>query len=282
MKKRHYIIPFVALSLSLAACQVDEPDTNTAIPVEEAPVEDETETGTDDATSEVNEDEDEQIPTEGEAADPDYALLDQAKEEFYSGELDAAAGTLSRLLQKDLSDNELLKAEAEDLQEEVSQQQAEQAAETAESQAETAYPEERQSSILSEEFEAATSQPLAEATDEELEAWLAEKDAQATEPTVAEDEIDEAETSEQIAMTKEEAENYAFEQVLARADIEGENYFYFVNYSEENWVQVEARESVEHDGVTFSNLIGIYRYNVETDEMQKLDSVTGEYTTVTE
>lgn len=280
MKKRQYIIPLVALSLSLSACQADEaePDTSSPVPTEEAA--DEEGATTDPATSEVNDDE--QIPTEGEPTDPNYALLEQAKSEYYGGELDAAAGTLSRLLRNDLTENELLQAEAEDLKEEISQQQAEEARETAESQTETAYPEERQSALLREEYEAATNQPLSEASDAELEAWLAEKEAQAAEPAIEEEDGAESETAEQNAMTKEEAENYAFEQVLERAELEEENYFYFVNHSEENWVQVEARESVEHDGVTFSNLIGIYRYNVETDEMQELDSITGEYNTLME
>lgn len=289
MKKRHYIIPFVALSLSLAACQADGAETDASSPVPSEQASDDEGTTTDPSSSEITEDE--EIPTEPETTDPNYALLEQAKDEYHTGELDAAAGTLSLLLQNDLSDNELLQAEAEDLKAEISQQQAENAKEAAESQAETAYPQERQSSLLSEEYEAAGNESIEEATDAELEAWLAEKEAQADEPVIeeVEEEINEEaeseeqpETTEKTVMTKEEAENYAFEHVLERAELEGENYFYFVNHSEESWVQVEARESVEQDGVTFSNLIGIYRYNVETDDMQKLDIVTGEYNTVPE
>ncbi|WP_423188603.1 hypothetical protein ACO1PF_08370 [Alkalibacterium sp. f15] len=266
MKNRKYIVPLVALSFGLAACQADETETST--PTEESSIENES--NTDKATSELVDDE--KIPTEGEPTDPDYALLEQAKDEYYSGELDAAAGTLSRLLQNDLSDNELLKAEAEDLKEEIGQQQAENAKAAAEIQVASEFKEERQSTLLSEEYEATKEKSLSEATDEELESFLTEKEVQKNEPVV---EVEAA--NEDALMTKEEAENHAFEQVLERAVIEGENYFYFVNYEQESWVQVEAREAVEQDGVTFSNLIGIYRYNVETDEIQKLDIITGEY-----
>jgi len=279
MKNRKYIVPLIALSFGLAACQADETDSST--PTEESSTENDS--STDKATSELVDEE--EIPTEGEPTDPHYALLEQAKDEYYSGELDAAAGTLSRLLQNDLSENELLKAEAEDLKEEISQQQAENAKALAEIQVASEYTEERQSTLLSEEYEAAKEQSLSEATDEELGSFLTEKEAEKNEPVVgaeAADESDTTESSEKSAMTKEEAENYAFEQVLTRDEVEGENYFYFVNYSEENWVQVEAREAVEQDGVTFSNLIGIYRYNVATDEMQKLDIITGEYNTFEE
>lgn len=278
MKNRKYIVPLIALSFGLAACQADETDSSTPVPTEETTNEEGTET--DNTASEVKDDE--EIPTEGEPTDPNYVMLEQAKDEYYSGELDAAAGTLSRLLQNDLSENELLKAEAEDLKEEISQQQAENAKALAEIQVASEYKEERQSTLLSEEYEAAKEQSLSEATDEELGSFLTEKEVEKNEPVVdaeAADETDTTESSEKNAMTKEEAENYAFEQVLTRDEVEGENYFYFVNYSEENWVQVEAREAVEQDGVTFSNLIGIYRYNVATDEMQKLDIITGEYKT---
>ncbi|OJF92201.1 hypothetical protein [Alkalibacterium sp. 20] len=273
MKNRKYIVPLVALSFGLAACQADEAETST--PTEESSSENES--STDKVTSELVDDE--ELLTEEEPADPNYDLLEQAKDEYYSGELDAAAGTLSRLLQNDLSDNELLKAEAEDLKEEISQQQAENAKAAAEIQVASEFTEERQSTLLSEEFEEAKEQSLSEATDEELESFLTEKEVQKTEPLV---DAEATETTEKIAMTKQEAENHAFEQVLDRAVVEGENYFYFVNYAQENWVQVEAREAVEQDGVTFSNLIGIYRYNVETDEIQKLDIITGEYNTLEE
>lgn len=292
MKNTRLIIPFLALSLGMGACQDTETDLEMETPTEENVEEnDSTENGTDQenvaeengsstdsATSEV--DDDDAIPTEGEATDPDYALLEQAKEEYYSGELDAASGTLSRLLQQDLSDKELLLAEAEDLKEQISQEQAEAAQEAEDSQAGTAYSEERQSALLNEDYEAETGQPLSEATDEELEAWLSERDAEKSEP--AQEETDGEEPAESVDMTKEEAEDHAFEQVIERADLNEEDYFYFVNHAEDNWVQVEARESVEQDGVTFSNLIGIFRYNVSTDEMQKLDVITGEYSAIEE
>ena len=259
MKNRRLLIPLLALSLFLAACASSETEPETETPTgENAEQEGST---TDSATSGVREED--QIPTESVPDDPDYALLDQAKKEYYSGELDAAAGTLSRLLQKDLSDKELLEAEAEHLKEEISEKQAENARMDSETQNDSVYSEERQSSLLTEEYEAATGQSMSEATDDELEAWL--------------DQREEADVTDS-GMTKDEAEALAFEQVRERVEIEGENYFSFVEQEDGDWVKVEVRESVEQDGVTFSNLIGLYRYNVETEELLKLDVITGEYT----
>lgn len=282
MKNRRLIIPFLALSLGMAACQDSETDTNMETPTEDSAnledVPEENGSSSDSATSGINDDD--AIPTEGNASDPDYALLEQAKEEYYSGQLDAASGTLSRLLQQNLSDKKLLLAEAEDLKEQISQEQAEAAREAEDAGSETAFTEERQSALLNEEYEAETGKPMSEATDEELEAWITERDVEKSEPV--QEETDGEEPAEAADMTREEAENYAFEQVVERADIDEENYFYFVDHEESDWVQVEARESVEHDGVTFSNLIGIYRYNVITGDMQKLDIITGEYKVIEE
>lgn len=278
MNNRRLIIPLIALSLGLAACQDTETDTGAETSTEES--QEENGSTTESATSENNEDE--AVPTEGEAIDPNYALLEQAKEEYSNGELDAASGTLSRLLQQDLADNELLQAEAENLKEQISLEQAEAAREVESAQAaESVYKEERQSALLQEEYETKTGQLMSEATDEELEAWLTVRDAEKSEPAQVE-ESDASQSDDATELTKEEAENHAFEQVVKRADINGENYFYFVNHTEDNWVQVEARESVEQDGITFSNLIGIYRYNASTDDIQKLDVITGEYHTIEE
>ena len=259
MKNKGLIIPIIALSLGLAACETSETDPETETPTGENTEQDGS--TTDSATSGVREED--QIPTESVPDDPDYALLDQAKKEYYSGELDAAAGTLSRLLQKDLSDKELLEAEAEHLKEEISEQQAENARVDSENQNGSVYSEERQSSLLMEQYESDTGQSMSEATDDELEAWLVQREK--------------ADVTDS-GMNKDEAEALAFEQVRERVEIEGENYFSFVEHEDGDWVNVEVRESVKQDGVTFSNLIGLYRYNIETEELLKLDVITGEYT----
>lgn len=277
MKNRRLILPLIALSLGLAACGDTETDMGTETPTEDSS--EENGSSNDSATSGVNDDE--AIPTEGEATDPDYALLEQAKEEYYSGDLNAAEETLNQLLENDLSDKELLEAEAEDLLEEISQQLEESDAGDASAIADLNFVNERQSMIMHEEYEAATGQPLSKATDEQLETWLAQQEVQKSHPAKGE-EASESETPDPSSMTEEEAENYAFEQVLERAEVQDENYFYFVNHSEEDWVQVEVRETATQGDVIFSNLIGMYRYNLETDEIKELNINTGEYRTVNE
>ncbi|SFC35291.1 hypothetical protein SAMN04488102_105102 [Alkalibacterium subtropicum] len=118
MKNRRLILPMLALSLGLAGCQDTEEDTGTETPTEETA--DEEDSTTDSATSGVNDEE--AMPTEGEPSDPDYVLLEEAKDEYYSGDLETAEEKLNQLLGNDLSGKELLEAEAEDLLEEISQQ----------------------------------------------------------------------------------------------------------------------------------------------------------------
>ena len=50
--------------------------------------------------------------------------------------------------------------------------------------------------------------------------------------------------------------------------------------TDDQWVSIEVRETVKQDGVEWSNLIGLYRYDLQTDSIEKMDSVTGEYQTV--
>jgi hypothetical protein len=209
--------------------------------------------------------------------------LDHARSQMADEQYDAAAGTLSQLLDEDLSDYPEVESEAEALLEEVHTALAEEARQVAGTSAEgSQYTEERQSTLMAEEYLAATGQEISEATDEEIEAWLASREeaaAEEVEEVAEEEEQEEQEESPRFA-TNAEAEEYAFTQTVERLNLSAENVFSFVNIQSEGWIQIEVRETHEADGVEWSTMKGIYRYNVETDELQVQDPLTGEFTTV--
>lgn len=256
MKKWTRLVAFLTIGATLAACSND---------TEESAMEPESEQTTNTETNVNN----------------DYqTMLDQAKVQYDAEKLDEAAGTLSLLLKEDLTEYPDIQSEAESLLEEVNLTQAEQAREVASASSDkTEYQTERQSSVLGEEYLAATGKSIEDATDEELGNWLAEKEEKAEAETNSEETAtEETETQDQKTFaTDKEAEDYAFTQSVDRLELNNENYSIFVDRTDNQWVSIEVRETVKQDGVEWSNLIGLYRYDLQTDSIEKLDSVTGEY-----
>lgn len=248
----------LSCAVGLAACQ----------PTEEEPVEPVEETGTE--TSEDSETGDPEVE-DTLAEDDDQELmykemLAQAQVFVDSKEYDEAAGTLTVLLESDLSEYPEIKLQAETLNAEIADNQTGIDGISGGTDLEASlFKEERQSELVSQLYQDETGQAIEDATDEQLQIWL---------------EADEESQIEESSMTKEEAEDYAFEQLLERVNLENEAYFFFVNQEDAEWVQLEARESVDQDGVAWSNLIGMYRYNIQTDDLLQLDSATGEYSSV--
>lgn len=102
-----------------------------------------------------------------------------------------------------------------------------------------------------------------------------------TETNSEETTTEKTETKEQKTFASDkEAEDYAFNQSVDRLKLNNENYSIFVDRTDDQWVSIEVRETVKQDGVEWSNLIGLYRYDLQTDSIEKMDSVTGEYQTV--
>lgn len=260
MKKWTRIVAGLTIGAALAACGNGS---------EESVVEPETEQET---ASEIT----------ANAEEIDFqSMMDQAQAQYDAGKLDEAAGTLSVLLKEDLTNDPDVKKEAEELLEEINLAQSEQAKQVAEESSDKAgYQTERQSSVLGEEYLAATGQSIEEATDEDLGEWLAAREAN-VEAKVAENSTEESETADQKTFASDEAaEDYAFNQATERLQLNKEGYSAFVDRTDEQWISIEVRETVEQDGVEWSNMIGMYRYNLETDGIEKLDSITGEYQVV--
>ena len=263
MSNKHWILAVAVMGLGLSACQQNEAvqEEEAAVTIEEP--EEDTENDGEVSVEEPEKEADEFLE--------DYqSLLDQARREYEADQLDAAAGTLSLLMENDLEAYPELREEAEGLLDEIREIQAERAAQVAGTLSEESrYKEERQSTLYSDDYFNATGQSMEESSDEELDVWFAQKEE-------AEEESDEVERE----WTKEEAENYAFDQLMLHENLAFEKYIYFVNLAEQNWVNIEVREPVEQDGVAWSNMIGIYRFNVSTNELQKLDTVTGQYSSL--
>lgn len=266
MSKRFLAFSVLIFSLSLSACQSDTEASVTGDEVLE------TETSElDSSISSDIEDSADKSDQDGEEESSDrqiielQQLFEQAEKQFAAEQFDAAAGTLSKLFQHDLSDQKELAEKAEALKADIQAVQAEKAKASVET---SEFEKERQSALLAEDYLNATGQRIETASDEDLKEWLKSE--------TTKDQPD----NQEREWTKEEAENYAFDQLISLENLNMDHYFFFVNMTDDEWVQLEAREAVNQDGVTWSNLIGLYRYNVSTDELQKLDTVTGEYDTV--
>ncbi len=251
-------------TLVLAACQMTEEEPMD--PVEETGTETSEDSKAEDTETEDTEVED--TLTDDDDHELMYSeMLAQAQLLVESNQYEEAAGTLTLLLESDLNNYPDIKEQAEALNAEITENQTGIQLISGGTDIEASiFKEERQSEIIAQLYQDETGQAIEDATDEQLHIWIEqdEEDSQI----------------EESDMTKEEAEDYAFEQLLERVDLENDAYFFFVNQEDAEWVQMEARESVDQDGVAWSNLIGMYRYNIQTDELLQLDSATGEYNSV--
>ncbi|WP_208560239.1 hypothetical protein [Marinilactibacillus kalidii] len=278
MKNWPKLITILTVGATLAACSNDTEETNVS-PETEQEATNQADSDTTD-TTESNETTDTTVDQEATY----QAELDQAQAQYDADQLDEAAGTLSVLLNEDLSDYPSIKTDAESLQKEVTVAQAEQARQVAGVSSDKAgFQTERSSAVLADKYLADKGQSIKEASDDDLENWLAEQETKTPE-TTADSETTSEETTKpepgKTFATDEEAEDYAFTQLIQSQQLTNEDYSYFVNKTDEQWVTIEVRESMEQDGAEWSNLIGMYRYNLEDDTIQKLNSVSGNYEAV--
>ncbi|WP_035445127.1 hypothetical protein [Atopococcus tabaci] len=207
-------------------------------------------------------------------------MLAQGREEYEAGLLDAAGGTLTLLLENDLSQYEAIETEALDLQEEIKAAQAEKAREEMETvPEETAYATERQSVLAAEEFNKATGEDIQSVSDEEIGAWLDEKEqaeaekiqASATEDT---SEAESVLSEEELLQQEQQA---VLESVIRQLGLEPEGRQFFLVKTDEQTYQVEIRQPHAVEDVEISNMLGIFEYNMETGTLKKMNPVTGEY-----
>ncbi|MBM6615994.1 hypothetical protein JTF06_13965 [Desemzia sp. RIT804] len=207
---------------------------------------------------------------------------------FESGKYSEAGGTIDLLLQNDLSEYADLEAKAQELRAEISSAQVESIKEepTYELVENSAYKAERNSVLISQEYADATGNDILEASDEEIETWLANKEqemnqsednqSQSSSESTESTESEESGSTETV-LTPEEEEIFVLEQVIALTGISPENNQFFTSKLNEDTYQVEIRNSHEVDGVEISNMVGMFEYSLSTEEVKKMNPVTGEY-----
>lgn len=207
-------------------------------------------------------------------------MLAQGREEYEAGLLDAAGGTLTLLLENDLTQYSAIETEALELQEEIKAAQTEKARETMETvPEETEYATERQSVLAAEEFNKATGEDIQSVPDEEIGAWLVEKEqaeAEQLQPSATEDTSEaEPELTEEELLQQEQ--QVVLESVISQLGLEPEGRQFFLVKTDERTYQIEIRQPHAVDDVEISNMIGIFEYNMETESLKKMNPITGEF-----
>lgn len=191
---------------------------------------------------------------------------------------DEAAGTIGLLLQNDLSEYNDIETKATSLKEDITFAQAQKAkADEATALIENStYKTERTSDLAAEEFSTATGKDIKTASDDEIGSWLTEKD------TAAKKAAEEAskETTE-ATPTPEEELNTVLDKVVSITGISPEDNQFYATKTTEQIYTIEIRHSHEVDGVGISNMVGMFEYNLATNELKKMDPLTGEYSVFT-
>lgn len=201
--------------------------------------------------------------------------------QYEAGQLDEAAGTIDTLLQNDLSDYPELEEKANALKSEINVAQAEKAMANAHAELieNSAYKAERSSDLAASEFAEATGKDIQTATDDEIEAWLNEKEAAESEAeTGTESDDSSSDSSEQESpMTAEEERNFVLDEVVRITGHSPEENQFFASKIDEDTYQVEIRFAHEVEGVEISNMMGMFRYHLSSQELEQMDPLTGEY-----
>lgn len=219
-------------------------------------------------------------------------MYDDALALYEAEKYSEAGGTVGLLLQNNLSEYPDLEAEAKELQEKIQTSHVEvvKEDESYELMEKSEYKDERNSIIISEKFAADTGKDTKEATDEEMKTWLAEEKTVQAESAAPESESVESESessatesessAEETVMSPEEEQIHVLNEVIAITGIDPQDNQFFTSKVDDNTYQVEIRHSHEVDGVGISNMVGMYRYDLATEKVQKMDPVTGKYQAV--
>lgn len=85
----------------------------------------------------------------------------------------------------------------------------------------------------------------------------------------------EEETAPELSLYEEE--KMVLNQVIAQLDFNAEGHQFFLSKMDENLYQVEIRHSNPQGDVEISNMVGLYRYHLETGTLSVMDPITGEF-----
>lgn len=206
--------------------------------------------------------------------------------QFETGKLDEAAGTIENVLESDLSDDAELKEQATELKIKINMAQAEKVKsdETAALLEKSAYKTERVSDLAATEFKEATGEDIKSVSDDKIKTWLAEKEATENSTTASsiassENTISSSSVSSSTApvISAEEERIMVLEKIIALTGISAQDNQFYSSKEDENTYQVEVRHSHEVDEVEISNMVGMFKYDLLTETLMKMDPLTGEY-----
>lgn len=215
------------------------------------------------------------------SSDTTQTAIYEARTQLNEGETDQAALTI-RTLEEQNGENftEEESSQVEELKQAIDNEKATQT----ENNQPSNYQEVRESTVVNENYQESTGENLNNASDEEVESWLSEEESTDSQNSSQQNSDDQTQnqnqnqdSSDNQTATVQELENYALEQVTEQTGLLDENYTYFTDLQEDNWVQVEIREQHSDGEVGWTTMVGFYRYNVETDTLETMDPITGEF-----
>lgn len=175
----------------------------------------------------------------------DMVSLDQAQAEFEAGYPDAAAGTLEKLIASANSNEEAL-----ELLQEVQKVQKDKARISS-----TSY--NHHSELMRRKFREDRNQDLATANDTELETFQAEANIKIEIENLSEN------------------EKKAVQALQERLSIDINNYLFWSLNQNDREIGLEIRQIESDSAIT--NLIGLFKYDSDENQIQKLNVVTDEY-----
>ena len=214
--------------------------------------------------------------------------------QFENGKLDEAAGTIENVLENDLSGDAELKDQATELKIKINTAQAEKVKsdETVALLENSAYKTERVSDLAATEFKEATGQDIKSVSDDKIKTWLAEKEATENSTTASsitssiassESTVRSSSVSSSTApvISAEEERIMVLEKIIALTGISAQDNQFYSSKEDEKTYQVEVRHAHEVDEVEISNMVGMFKYNLLTETLMKMDPLTGEYSVYT-
>ncbi len=219
-------------------------------------------------------------------------LYQSSLAQFENGKLDEAAGSIEIVLENDLSDYPELKAQATELKTKINTAQAEKVKsdKTAELLENSVYKTERVSELAATEFKDATGQEIKSASDDAIKTWLADKEATENSATTSSDSAtvsSESVSSSSVSseaipvISAEEERNNVLDKIISLTGISAKDNQFYASKEDENTYQVEVRHAHEVDGVGISNMVGMFKYDLSTETLMKMDPLTGEYNVYT-
>ena len=226
-------------------------------------------------------------------------LYQSSLAQFENGKLDEAAGSIEIVLENDLSDYPELKAQATELKTKINTAQAEKVKsdKTAELLENSVYKTERVSELAATEFKDATGQEIKSASDDAIKTWLADKEATENSATTSSDSATTSSDSATVSsesvssssvsseaipvISVEEERNNVLDKIISLTGISAKDNQFYASKEDENTYQVEVRHAHEVDGVGISNMVGMFKYDLSTETLMKMDPLTGEYNVYT-